>query len=197
MLSYQMPGFGLATMTVINDAPIHTVSYGLGQMIAWAFGCGVHRFEFEATKHRLGLSVFMNPLVEPQPLQAANCSLMGEMVRSKLIPNDIPVHELLNMDGNQSVVGDGQARFTFKTDEGGTLIQQYDCRPDISVATWAFAFSDHCAGFFWRGVKKIKIFHSMKLTQVHMTPALDRKLITNVMTNAEDYPQNATVSSIK
>lgn len=196
MLNCQMAGYGCGFVTVTNQAPLNVVSYGLGQLFAWAFGCGVHRFDLTFDKNRLGCSVFMDPLVEPGIIQAANCSTMKAMNEWKLIPTDIPQMERLNIEGQQSIVWDGQARCSVKEGQG-MLIQTYDVRPDLTVAEWAFAYSDHCTGFFCRGVKKIKIFHSMKLTQLHMTPELNRDVVNRMMKDAEDYPQNTLVSSIK
>lgn len=197
MLTYSMPSYGLGSMTVNNEAPLNVVSYGLGQLFAWALGCGVHRMELEVITNRVGVVIFLHPLVEPKDsIQAANCSTMKSMNDWGLVPLDIPAIERMNVEGNQRVVWDGQARFSFK--EGhGMLVQSYDMRPSLTVAEWGFAYSDHCAGFIWRGVKKVKIFTSMKLTQIHLSPALPDDVVTAMMTHAEDYPQNTLVSSIK
>ena len=196
MLTYQMPGFGTGSMTVSNEAPLNVVSFGLSQLFSWALGCGVHRLELQVVKQRLGISISMTPLVEPGVIQAANCSTMKSMLDWKLVPADIPQIERMNIEGNQGFVWDGQARFTF--DKGqGMLVQTYDTKPSLTVAEWAFAYSDHVTGFIWRGVKTIKIYYSMKLTQTHLTPELPQDVVRAMMTHAEDYPQNTLVSSIK
>ena len=196
MLTYQMPGYGLGSMTVANEAPLNVVSYGLGHLFSWAMGCGVHRFELERIKTRLGVSIYLRPLVEPGVIQAASCSTMKALCDVGLVPKDIPLIDRMNVEGNPSAIWDGQARCSIKEGQG-MLVQSYDVRPDLSMASWSFAYSDHCTGFFWRGVKMIKIYHSMKLTQIHMTPDLDRDLVRRMMSDAEDYPQNTLVSTIK
>jgi hypothetical protein len=197
MLTYNMPAYGQGMMTVANEAKLNVVSFGLGQLFAWGMGCGVHRFELTVSKNRVGVAIFMDPLNEPPGgIQAANCSTMKSMNDWGLIPTDIPQIERMNVDGAQQVMRDGQNRFSMKEGQG-MMIQTYNVRPDLTVAAWAFAYSDHCTGFLWRGVKKIKIFHSMKLTQIHMTPELDRDLVRHMMSDAEDYPQDTLVSSIK
>jgi hypothetical protein len=195
MLTYSLD-YGRGQMAVVNEAPLNVVSFGLGQLFSWAMGCGVHRFELSISKNRVGVAVFMDPLNEPGVIQAANCSTMKSMNEWGLVPTDIPQIERMNVDGAQQVMRDGQNRFSMKEGQG-MMIQTYSVRPDLSVASWAFAYSDHCTGFFWRGVKKIKIFHSMKLTQIHMTPELDRDLVRHMMSDAADYPPNTLVSSIK
>jgi hypothetical protein len=197
MLNYAMPSYGYGTMTVAKEAKLNVVSFGLGQLFAWGMGCGVHRFELNVNKTREGVSIFMEPLNEPPGgIQAANCSTMKSMNEWRLIPTDIPEIERMNVEGAQQVMRDGQNRFSMNAGQG-MMIQTYDMRPNLTVAEWAFAYSDHCTGFLWRGVKKFKVFVSMKLTQFHMAPELDKELVRRLMSEIEDYPQDTLVSSIK
>ncbi len=196
MITCLMPGYGRGMLTVSNDAPLNAFSFGLGQLFAWAAGCGVHRFSLKVDKNNLAVAVFMDPLVEPQVIQAASCSSQSDLFKWKLLPLDIPPLEQMNIDGNQGVAWDGQARFTFAKGKG-LLVQTFDVKPEISIADWSFAYGDHCTGFILKGVKEIKIFHSMKLTQIHMTPSLPENEVRHMMLDAEDYPQQVLVSSIK
>jgi hypothetical protein len=196
MLSLQMAGYGMGMVGVANNANLNALSYGISQLISWGLGCGAHRLTFKADKNRVGISVFMDPEVEPQVISAAGCCTMQGLHEMGLLPQDIPQFERMNMDGATNTAKDGQSRFSFKQGEG-ILIQNYNVRPELSLATWAFAYADHITGFIWRGAREIKVFHSMKLTQIYMSPAIADDVAKTAMAGEQNYPQDTLISSIK
>lgn len=194
MLSYSMPKYGMGTCAIGNDANLKTLAYGISQLICWGHGCGAHRLKFTIYKNRVGVSVFMDPDVEPQVISAAACCTQEGLHEMGLLPKDIPPFERMNMDGCTKTVNDGQSRFSFKKGDG-SLIQNYDVRPDISMATWSFAYADQITGFVWRGAREIRLFHSLKLTQIYLAPALPDDVIKSIL-SYENYPQDKLISDL-
>lgn len=196
LLTFEMTGPGKGKVNVSKDAPVPMLAFGMCTLIEWAIGCGVHRFCLKKWCHPGGVEVSLHPLdVEAKPLQAAGCTLLGDLHNWGLLPADISVMERMGLDGQSAVVSDGQSRVSFN--KNGTLVQTHDAKMDIALSTWAFGHADYIAGFFWRGVTEVKVYFSVKLTQIHVTPALDRIQINEVMSDGANYPENALVAGLQ